>query len=75
MKNVLDHVDNMVLLCDTSHENNVRYMNKTAKRVFEKYKTEIQQVLRGADPTLYLPFSPGPGTGAANFTKAGNWRS
>ena len=51
MKSVLDHVDNMVLLCDTSHENNVFYMNQTAKRVFEKYKTEMQQVLHGADPT------------------------
>lgn len=51
MKSVLDHVDNMVLLCDTSYENNVFYMNKTATQVFEKYKDEIQRVLRGADPT------------------------
>ncbi|MEN9657473.1 MAG: hypothetical protein RL571_938 [Pseudomonadota bacterium] len=51
MKAVLDHVDNMVLLCDTSHENNVFYVNQTAKNVFEQYRQEMTQVLRGADPT------------------------
>ncbi|NHQ84993.1 methyl-accepting chemotaxis protein [Iodobacter sp. HSC-16F04] len=51
MKAILDHVDNMILLCDTSHENNVFYVNQTAKNVFEKYRNEMTQVLRGADPS------------------------
>ncbi|AZN37995.1 methyl-accepting chemotaxis protein [Iodobacter ciconiae] len=51
MKAILDHVDNMVLLCDTSHENNVFYVNQTAKNTFEKYRQEMMHALRGADPS------------------------
>ena len=31
LKTVLDLVDNLVLLADTSHDNNVFYMNRTAQ--------------------------------------------
>jgi methyl-accepting chemotaxis protein len=46
---MLDNVTNVVMLCDATHENRVFYMNKVAREIFEKYRTDLNHGLRGAD--------------------------
>ena len=46
---VLDHVDNVVMLCDTTNENRIFYMNASAKKILEKYASHLAEALRGAD--------------------------
>lgn len=46
---MLDNVSNVVMLCDTTHANQVFYMNKVALEVFAKHRTALNSDLRGAD--------------------------
>lgn len=49
MKLVLDAIDNIVILADTTHDNNVVYMNKKAKDTFASLRDCLNANLRGAD--------------------------
>ncbi len=46
---MLDNVSNVVMLCDTTHENRVFYMNRFAREAFAKYRQGLNLGLRGAD--------------------------
>lgn len=46
---MLDNVSNVVMLCDTTHANQVFYMNKVAREVFAKHRATLNSDLRGAD--------------------------
>jgi methyl-accepting chemotaxis protein len=46
---MLDNVDNIVMLCDTSHDNNIFYMNRRAKELMTQHRSELNSGLRGAD--------------------------
>jgi methyl-accepting chemotaxis protein len=46
---MLDNVDNIVMLCDTSHDNKIFYMNRRAKELLAQHRTELNAGLRGAD--------------------------
>lgn len=48
---VLDAIDNIVMLADTTHDNNIVYMNKKAKDTFSELKDSLNENLRGADVT------------------------
>ena len=48
---VLDAIDNIVMLADTTHDNNIVYMNKKAKDTFAELKDSLNANLRGADVT------------------------
>jgi len=48
---MLDNIDNIVMLCDTTNENNIFYMNKRAKEMLNQHRSELNQGLRGADVT------------------------
>ena len=43
LKTVLDLVDNLVLLADTSHDNNVFYMNRTAQQLFGRMHGQLSE--------------------------------
>jgi PAS domain-containing protein len=46
---MLDNVDNIVMLCDATHDNKIFYMNKRAKEMLNQHRTELNAGLRGAD--------------------------
>ena len=46
---MLDLVDNIVMLCDTTHENRIFYMNRRARDIMTRYRAELNAGLRGAD--------------------------
>ncbi len=46
---VLDRVDNIVMLCDTTKDNKIFYMNAAAKATMEKYYTQLSAARPGAD--------------------------
>jgi methyl-accepting chemotaxis protein len=46
---VLDNVDNIVMLCDTTPDNKVIYMNSRARELMTRHRAELNAGLRGAD--------------------------
>jgi methyl-accepting chemotaxis protein len=46
---VLDNVDNIVMLCDTTPENRIFYMNRRAKELMAEHRGELNSGLNGAD--------------------------
>lgn len=46
---VLENVDNVVMLCDTTHDNKIFYMNRSAKRLMQEQRQGLNSGLRGAD--------------------------
>ena len=46
---MLDNVDNIVMLCDTSHDNKIFYMNRRAKELLNQHRSELNSGLCGAD--------------------------
>lgn len=46
LESVLDHADNLIMLCDTSQENVIFYMNKTARDVLDKHREMMNQKFR-----------------------------
>lgn len=49
LKQMLDNVSNVVMLCDNTNENQVIYMNRVARETFGRYRAELNRGLRGAD--------------------------
>ncbi|MBU5611780.1 methyl-accepting chemotaxis protein [Geomonas azotofigens] len=49
MAQMLDNVDNIVMLCDTSHDNKIIYMNKQARALMQQFRSQLNAGLRGAD--------------------------
>lgn len=49
LKRVIDNVNDVVMLCDTTPENRVFYMNETARQVFVKHRDALNGALSGAD--------------------------
>ena len=46
---LLDKVDNIVMLCDTTHENKINYMNQAARQTLSTYRHRLNSALEGAD--------------------------
>jgi len=46
---MLDNVDNIVMLCDATPENNIFYMNSRARELMSRHRAELNAGLRGAD--------------------------
>jgi len=46
---MIDNVDNIVMLCDATSENKVFYMNTRAKELLQRFRSELNAGLRGAD--------------------------
>ena len=46
---MFDNVDNIVMLCDTTPENNIFYMNSRAKETMVQNRSQLNAGLRGAD--------------------------
>jgi methyl-accepting chemotaxis protein len=46
---MLDNVDNIVMLCDTTSDNRIFYMNRRAKELMGQHRTDLNAGLRGAD--------------------------
>lgn len=46
---VLDHLDELVMLCDSTHENKIFYMNRKSLDTMAKYRSQLNGDLRGAD--------------------------
>jgi len=46
---MLDNVDNIVMLCDTTSDNRIIYMNKQARNLMQQHRGELNAGLRGAD--------------------------
>ncbi|GFO57510.1 chemotaxis protein [Geomonas sp. Red276] len=46
---MLDNVDNIVMLCDPSPQNNIIYMNRRAKELMAQHRRELNAALGGAD--------------------------
>jgi len=46
---MLDNVDNVVMLCDTTNDNKIFYMNRKAKELLQQHRSELNSGLRGAD--------------------------
>ncbi len=49
LESVLNLVDNIVMLCDTTPENKIFYMNNSAIATLNKYHSQLQKTLPGAD--------------------------
>ncbi|BDV44591.1 chemotaxis protein [Geotalea uraniireducens] len=49
LKQMLDNLGNIVMLCDTTPENKIFYMNKPAREMLMKHRQELNGGLRGAD--------------------------
>ena len=49
LMHMLDNVDNVVMLCDTTNDNSIFYMNRQAKELLVKHRSELNEGLRGAD--------------------------
>ena len=46
---MIDNVDNIVLLCDATPENKIFYLNNRAKELLQRFRSELNAGLRGAD--------------------------
>jgi len=46
---MLDNVDNVVMLCDTTSDNKIFYMNRKAKELMQQHRSDLNSGLRGAD--------------------------
>lgn len=46
---MLDNVDNIVMLCDTTPDNKIFYMNRRAKDLLQRFRNDLNAGLRGAD--------------------------
>jgi archaellum component FlaC len=46
---MVDNVDNIVMLCDATPDNNIFYMNTRAKALMQQHRSELNAGLRGAD--------------------------
>lgn len=46
---MIDNVDNIVMLCDTTSENKIFYMNTRAIELLQQHHSELNAGLRGAD--------------------------
>jgi len=46
-KQILEDLPSIVMLCDTTHENTIFYMNKTAREVIMKHRSELNAGLGG----------------------------
>jgi methyl-accepting chemotaxis protein len=46
---IFDHLDELVMLADTTHENKIFFMNKKALETMAKYRSQLNSELRGAD--------------------------
>ncbi len=52
LRSMLDHADNVIMLADTTQDNKIFYMNKTARDFFARFRTQLNEKLRhGADVT------------------------
>jgi methyl-accepting chemotaxis protein len=49
LKQVLDHLDQLVMMADTTHENKLFYMNRKALDTMARYRMQLNGGLRGAD--------------------------
>jgi hypothetical protein len=49
LKQMLDNLSNIVMLCDTTPDNKIFYMNKAAREMMARYRGELNSGLRGAD--------------------------
>ena len=49
MMQMFDNVDNIVMLCDTTSDNTIFYMNSRAKEMMNRHRAELNSGLRGAD--------------------------
>ena len=46
---MMDNVDNVVMLCDTTNDNKIFYMNRKARELLQQHRSELNAGLRGAD--------------------------
>ena len=46
LESVLDHADNLIMLCDTSRDNAIFYMNRTARDVLGRHREMMNQKFR-----------------------------
>ncbi|QOZ85083.1 MULTISPECIES: methyl-accepting chemotaxis protein [Chromobacterium] len=46
LESVLDHADNLIMLCDTSRDNVIFYMNKTARDILGRHREMMNQKFR-----------------------------
>jgi hypothetical protein len=52
LRAMLDRSDNVIMLADTTQDNTIFYMNKTARDFFARFRTQLNEKLRhGADVT------------------------
>jgi methyl-accepting chemotaxis protein len=49
LSQMLDHVENIVMLCDTTPDNKIFYMNSRAKAMLDKFRSELNAGLGSAD--------------------------
>jgi predicted transcriptional regulator len=49
LEQMLDNVDNIVMLCDTTPENRIFYQNRRAKELLSQHRSELNAGLRGGD--------------------------
>jgi len=46
LQQMLDHVDNLIMLADTTPDNSIIYMNKTARDVLAQHRSAMNQKFR-----------------------------
>lgn len=46
LRQMLDCVDNLIMLADTTPDNNIIYMNRTAREVLAKYRSAMNEKFR-----------------------------
>lgn len=49
LEQMLENLDELVMIADTSHENKIIYMNKKARETMRQYRAQLNSELRGAD--------------------------
>lgn len=49
LEQMLDNVDNIIMLCDTTTDNRIFYLNSRAKELLSRNRSELNAGLRGAD--------------------------
>ncbi|HEX9078531.1 MAG TPA: methyl-accepting chemotaxis protein [Desulfuromonadaceae bacterium] len=49
LEQMLDNVDNIVMLCDTTPDNRIFYQNRRAKELLGRHRAELNAGLRGGD--------------------------
>ncbi|AAR36547.2 methyl-accepting chemotaxis protein [Geobacter sulfurreducens] len=57
LKQMLENVKNIVMLCDATPENTIFYMNKAARELLAKYRGDLNAGLRGADVAAAMDHS------------------